>query len=107
MTVHQPLDVRLGRIALIRRRLDPIDGQRRQNRRGAAEGLTIGPPARPRRPRRSGQRDYALRRRLASAVSGALRPTDLALTFFRRTAFFFAIRTAFYPPAVRGTRRAA
>ena len=39
--VHQPLHVRLRRIALEWRRLDAIDRQRRQEHRGAADRLTI------------------------------------------------------------------
>ena len=39
---HQPLDVRVRRIALVRRRLDAVDRQRREHRRGAAERLAIG-----------------------------------------------------------------
>ncbi len=38
---HESFDVRLRRIPLVRRRLDAIDGQRGENRRGAAERLAV------------------------------------------------------------------
>ena len=38
---HQPLDVRVRRIALVRRRLDAIDGQRDEQQRRAAERVAV------------------------------------------------------------------
>jgi hypothetical protein len=38
---HQPLDVRVRRIALVRRRLDAIDGQRAEQQRRAAERIAV------------------------------------------------------------------
>jgi len=38
---HQPLDVRIRRVALIRRRLDAIDRQRREQQRRATERVAV------------------------------------------------------------------
>ena len=95
---HQPLDVRLGRIALIRRRLDAIDRQRSQDGRRAAERLTVG--------RQHGASSAAIspasaRTRSSStdAVSVAsARPTSGADLLAAADAFFFlAIGRGFYP----------
>ena len=38
---HQPLDVGLGRIALVGRRLHPVEGQGREGERVPAEGIAV------------------------------------------------------------------
>ena len=38
---HQPFDVRVGRIALVRRRFDAIDRQRDEQQRRAAERIAV------------------------------------------------------------------
>jgi len=40
---HQPLHVRLGWVALVRRRIDAIDWQRHHQRAGAAERVAVRP----------------------------------------------------------------
>jgi hypothetical protein len=39
--VHQPLYVRFGRIALVRRGLDAVDGQGNEQHAGAAERIAV------------------------------------------------------------------
>ena len=88
---HQPLDVRVGRIALIRRRLDARDRQRDEQQRLPAERIAVAAEhgaavlldLRRERVERAGRRP--------SFVSAGVSPTEPAATFFRRTAFFFAI----------------
>ena len=84
---HQPLDVRVRRVALIGRGLDAIDRQRDDEDRRAAKGVAIGAEdcaavAFDDRRQRLGLTD-------AGAVSAGDRPIDAAACFFRRTALFF------------------
>ena len=79
--------MRVGRIALVRRRLDAIDRQRGEQQRRAAERIAVAA---------EDGAAVALRRcaarRSSSAPAdvaclGGVRPTDAGATFLRRTAF--------------------
>ena len=88
---HQPLDVRLGGIALVGRRLDAA---RRAARRSAAACRRTDrctARGRSRLPPRPAPRAHRARRRRPASLQPASARRMPAATFFRRTAFFLAI----------------
>ena len=96
---HQFLDVRLGRIALVGRRLDFVDRQRHDQHRRAAERIAIGAQDGAAIVLRRPRSDRGAILGSTFAVSATVSPIDPAAAFFRRGArfFAFAIRQGYQP----------
>ena len=95
---HQPLDVRIRRIALVRRRLDAIDRQRDEQQRRAAERIAVAAEDRA-AVLLDGGGELA-EAGTAAAVSAAESPFDRAAVSFVAWPVFEAARADVYPPRV-------